>query len=171
MTEPRHHHGEHHDHHQPAALVATPAALAPHHGHDAPATSPAGTRPEHGGDPADHDKHAGRSVAMFRDKFGLSLALAILAEDVAILESGGRETLAEYWSHDLPGTSGSPEPSRASDSPFRSSSSVASPPPRTTAETRGRGAGQKRRSRPARGNDGAWTLSTISCSMAVGFGC
>jgi P-type Cu2+ transporter len=31
----------------------------------------------HGGDPAAHDKHAGHSVAMFRDKFWLSLALTI----------------------------------------------------------------------------------------------
>ena len=28
----------------------------------------------HGGDPAAHDKHAGHSVAMFRDKFWLSPA-------------------------------------------------------------------------------------------------
>src|SRR5437870_10785217 len=38
----------------------------------------AGPHHEHGHDaPAAHDRHAGHSVAMFRDKFWLSLALTI----------------------------------------------------------------------------------------------
>ena len=58
-----------------------------HQGHQpvlAPATS-AGTRRGH---PGGHDRHAGHSVAMFRDKFWLSLALTIpvvlLSHDVSV---------------------------------------------------------------------------------------
>jgi P-type Cu2+ transporter len=46
---------------------------AAHHEHDEPASS-ATTHEERA---AGHDRHAGHSVAMFRDKFGLSLALTI----------------------------------------------------------------------------------------------
>jgi Cu2+-exporting ATPase len=49
-----------HPHHQnPQAVSQTP----PHDGHP--------------GEHREHDKHAGHSVAMFRDKFWLSLALTI----------------------------------------------------------------------------------------------
>jgi P-type Cu2+ transporter len=48
------------------------------HDHAGMAGMPAAAhRGGHGGDPAAHDKHAGHSVAMFRDKFWLSLALTI----------------------------------------------------------------------------------------------
>jgi len=52
---------EHHHQHEPGPPVAT--EMEHHQGHDA----------ERGG----HDKHAGHSVAMFRDRFWLSLALTI----------------------------------------------------------------------------------------------
>ena len=45
-----------------------------HQGHHEPAPSPAA---QHGDHAAGHDRHAGHSVAMFRDKFWLSLALTI----------------------------------------------------------------------------------------------
>ncbi len=57
MTGRHHHHAEGDHHHQP------PPMPAPRH--------------DHGSDPSGHDKHAGHSVAMFRDKFWLSLALTI----------------------------------------------------------------------------------------------
>src|SRR5688500_10888180 len=73
--------------HQPAAG---------HHagGHDPSGHSPAGHSPagphpagHHPGTAAGHDRHAGHSVAMFRDKFWLSLALTVpvvlLSHDVS----------------------------------------------------------------------------------------
>jgi P-type Cu2+ transporter len=47
---------------------------AAHHGHHEPAPSPRAERGDHA---TGHDRHAGHSVAMFRDKFWLSLALTI----------------------------------------------------------------------------------------------
>jgi P-type Cu2+ transporter len=66
------HHG-HHQHHAPAG-AASPALPAGGHGQDVPVA-----RGEHGGHDqhAAHDKHAGHSVAMFRKKFWISLALTI----------------------------------------------------------------------------------------------
>ena len=59
---------DHHHHHGPAA--ATPAQPSrPEH--------PELTRVPPGGDHGGHDKHAGHSVAMFRDKFWISLLLTI----------------------------------------------------------------------------------------------
>ena len=48
-----------------------------HHAHHA--GHPVKAAPDHapGGHPAGHDRHAGHSVAMFRDRFWLSLALTI----------------------------------------------------------------------------------------------
>ncbi len=57
---------DHHHHHGPAARTAAEPA-----GHDAMAPGTPGGA--HGG----HDKHAGHSVAMFRDKFWISLLLTI----------------------------------------------------------------------------------------------
>ena len=66
-----------HQHHAPAhehADAATTAAMpSGPHGHAGPGAT---TMAHSGGNPA-HDKHAGHSVAMFRDKFWLSLALTI----------------------------------------------------------------------------------------------
>jgi Cu2+-exporting ATPase len=47
-----------------------------HSTHD-PADPETGPHRHHGAGPAGHDKHAGHSVAMFRDKFWLSLALTV----------------------------------------------------------------------------------------------
>jgi Cu2+-exporting ATPase len=47
------------------------------HDHAEESAMPAAHGGGHGGDPAAHDRHAGHSVAMFRDKFWLSLALTI----------------------------------------------------------------------------------------------
>lgn len=57
---------DHHHHHGPAARTAAEPA-----GHNAMASGAPGG--DHGG----HDKHAGHSVAMFRDKFWISLLLTI----------------------------------------------------------------------------------------------
>ena len=57
---------DHHHHHGPAASTAAESA-----GHDAMDSGAPGG--DHGG----HDKHAGHSVAMFRDKFWISLLLTI----------------------------------------------------------------------------------------------
>jgi P-type Cu2+ transporter len=56
---------EHHGHHQP-----DPTPVDAHAGHDMSAGA-------HEMTPASHDRHEGHSVAMFRDKFWLSLALTI----------------------------------------------------------------------------------------------
>ena len=64
-----------HDQHQP-----TPTSAA----HDHAMTMPA----MDGGHAASHDRHAGHSVAMFRDKFWLSLALTI---PVVLLSSDVQE--------------------------------------------------------------------------------
>ncbi len=74
-------HASHHDHHAP-----DPAGGAPAH---APTSAHAGhaAHADHGGGHSgSHDRHAGHSVAMFRDRFWLSLALTIpivvLSQDV-----------------------------------------------------------------------------------------
>jgi P-type Cu2+ transporter len=54
---------------------------ASHNGHQHHGTTPAGREPQihgdHGGAHGGHDKHAGHSVAMFRDKFWISLLLTV----------------------------------------------------------------------------------------------
>jgi P-type Cu2+ transporter len=75
-------HDSHTRHHHPASMTAAPVETgSPNH------TDTASRRAEHAG----HDKHAGHSVAMFRDKFWLSLGLTI-------------PTL--IWGHMLPGALG-----------------------------------------------------------------
>ena len=56
---------EHHEHNATPRMQATEAG------------SPAGEHAQHDMPAAGHDRHAGHSVAMFRDKFWLSLALTI----------------------------------------------------------------------------------------------
>src|SRR6187200_952251 len=63
---------EHHEHHEmPDALPAHPEGSA-----SAPPAEHAGHHGD-GGHAGAHDRHEGHSVAMFRDKFWLSLALTI----------------------------------------------------------------------------------------------
>lgn len=66
-SQPAGHENHEHDHHHAAAPVAHHPASLPH------ATPPARSHEEHGG----HDRHAGHSVEMFRDRFWLTLALTI----------------------------------------------------------------------------------------------
>jgi Cu2+-exporting ATPase len=61
---------KHHEHHQPQGNAAPHEAGYPEHPEIAPA---AGTSPHHHGP----DQHAGHSVAMFRDKFWISLLLTV----------------------------------------------------------------------------------------------
>jgi Cu2+-exporting ATPase len=72
---------DHHDHHQPD--LAEPTGHLEETAGAAPATSHASHDAAHA---SGHDKHAGHSVAMFRDKFWLSLALTIpvvvLSQDI-----------------------------------------------------------------------------------------
>jgi len=69
------HHDQHNQHNQHAAArngrLTEAAGAAPMAGHEHQASG------GHDAHPAGHDKHAGHSVAMFRDKFWLSLALTI----------------------------------------------------------------------------------------------
>ena len=60
---------EHHHDHAPAAVPDRPAAQP--HAHQMPSATP-----QHGGDGA-HDRHAGHSVEMFRDRFWITLALTV----------------------------------------------------------------------------------------------
>ena len=64
---PAHDH-EHHHQHEPAARPERASAAS--HAH--PAVAPSG-REEH----AAHDRHAGHSVEMFRDRFWITLLLSI----------------------------------------------------------------------------------------------
>ena len=50
---------------------------AHHEHHEAPVPGPAAQAGDHAAHAGAHDEHAGHSVAMFRDKFWLSLALTI----------------------------------------------------------------------------------------------
>jgi Cu2+-exporting ATPase len=63
------------------------------HAHDG------GGPPDHGAHPAGHDRHAGHSVAMFRDKFWLSLALTV----PVVLVSKDIQTWFGYSVPNLPG--------------------------------------------------------------------
>ena len=63
---PRHNHGHHHAH-SPTQPARPPAATQAH----PPAA--VGNHTEHAG----HDKHAGHSVEMFRDRFWITLLLSI----------------------------------------------------------------------------------------------
>ena len=65
-----------HEHHDMAhgSDHAAPATVDPHAGHAAPAGH--GGHDAHAGD-GGHDKHEGHSVAMFRDRFWLSLLLSV----------------------------------------------------------------------------------------------
>jgi Cu2+-exporting ATPase len=69
---------------------APPAVVESHAGHGAhhDPTGPAPAAPAHDAHAGGHDKHAGHSVAMFRDKFWLSLLLTVpivfLSHDVAM---------------------------------------------------------------------------------------
>ena len=68
-----------HHQHEPAG-TDRPAGEAESHAHAATHHTPpppAGHERAHAGSHADHDKHAGHSVAMFRDKFRLSLLLTV----------------------------------------------------------------------------------------------
>jgi Cu2+-exporting ATPase len=68
-----HDHGSHSDHHHhPPAPPSGPAPAEPGY-----PEHPETHAPEHVGGQAGHDKHAGHSVAMFRDKFWLSLLLTV----------------------------------------------------------------------------------------------
>jgi Cu2+-exporting ATPase len=81
------------------------ADMEHHHDHDgASGTAPMadhGTMPDGGGDDhAAHDRHAGHSVAMFRDKFWLSLALTI---PVVLLSAD----IQEWFGYTIPAYPGS----------------------------------------------------------------
>jgi Cu2+-exporting ATPase len=68
-----HDHGSHSDHHHhPPPPPSGPAPAEPGY-----PEHPETHAPEHVGGQAGHDKHAGHSVAMFRDKFWLSLLLTV----------------------------------------------------------------------------------------------
>jgi Cu2+-exporting ATPase len=62
----------HHHHHGPAAPAPAEPGFSAH-----PELTEVPAAAAHGGAHAGHDKHAGHSVAMFRDKFWISLALTI----------------------------------------------------------------------------------------------
>ena len=84
-----------HQHHHDASgaeSAASGADAAPDHTMTAPAA--------HGGHGAGHDRHAGHSVAMFRDKFWLSLALTI---PVVLLSADIQEWLG-YGTPIFPGS-------------------------------------------------------------------
>jgi len=71
MTSHNHHDHDHHEPHEPGAVVSAQPSLS-HPDTDA------GHRPDdHDGHGGGHDKHAGHSVAMFRDRFWLSLLLTL----------------------------------------------------------------------------------------------
>ena len=78
-------HQAHHPEH-PTASAAAPVHAS--HGHD-----------EHA-DPGGHDKHAGHSVAMFRDKFWLSLLLTL----PVIVWSRDPQTWLGYTAPTFPGS-------------------------------------------------------------------
>src|SRR5262245_5833609 len=83
-------HGHHAGHADPGEprehLDATPGPMpAGHNGHE----------PAAGGHAAGHDRHAGHSVAMFRDKFWLSLALTI---PVVLLS----DDIQEWFGYEVP---------------------------------------------------------------------
>ena len=76
----------HHPELPPTAATPLRAAAEPHYGHGHSAHTHSGALPSedgrdahagHGGRGGGHDKHAGHSVAMFRDKFWISLALTV----------------------------------------------------------------------------------------------
>src|SRR5512134_604660 len=69
MTHPHEHHAAPHEHRQHTAPTAPVEPGYPGH--------PELARPPAGQDHRAHDKHAGHSVAMFRDRFWVSLALTI----------------------------------------------------------------------------------------------
>lgn len=71
-----HHHGEHHAEHTDARTEA-PGPLRPDYSGQGAAASQASAMPRHPIDHADHDKHAGHSVAMFRRKFSIPLVLTL----------------------------------------------------------------------------------------------
>ena len=77
-----------HEHHQMGTA---------HPGHAQPSASvpPAQPAGQHGGHAGGHDRHEGHSVAMFRDKFWLSLALTI---PVVVLSSD----IQEWFGYSLP---------------------------------------------------------------------
>src|SRR3989442_232847 len=62
---------DHHEHHQQHVAKRT------EHLEEAAGTQRVGEQAQHDVSAAGHDRHAGHSVAMFRDKFWLSLALTI----------------------------------------------------------------------------------------------
>ena len=81
MEPPKHGHYHHgHDGHHPVAGDSVAPEDEGHESHDVHAGHSApGGRDEHAGHAAHegHDKHAGHSVSMFRDRFWLSLVMAI----------------------------------------------------------------------------------------------
>jgi P-type Cu2+ transporter len=86
---------DHHEHHQQGAAERTEDLG------QAAKTAPVGDHDQHDMSAAGHDRHAGHSVAMFRDKFWLTLALTI---PVVILSPD----IQEWFGYSLPTFPGEP---------------------------------------------------------------
>ena len=74
------HHGHEHSGHHPASVapgMAEEPVREPSHADHAPADTSHEMHGAQGGEHAGHDKHAGHSVAMFRDRFWFSVLLTI----------------------------------------------------------------------------------------------
>ncbi|HEU4750874.1 MAG TPA: copper-translocating P-type ATPase [Acidimicrobiia bacterium] len=92
MTNQNHDKG--HEAHEPAAAVSNDPSASHRH------TTAGHTRPDHDGHAGGHDKHAGHSVAMFRDRFWLSFVLTL----PVILFSEMIQEWLGYSTPDFPGS-------------------------------------------------------------------